>query len=249
MQPKILTASAVVCVLVTWMAGCTKTVPVPTATTTTTTTSSTTTTSVPVTFAVRGTVTAETNGEPVRFADIEIIQGANIGKRFQADGSGNYALTGLASGTFVARYWGAGYIAKDVSITISNGDVTQNVQLTPAEVTPTPSGGTYGPATFTLQNQTCSPAFFNSTFTATVLINGALTTLTLNDPGGARQSTGSVSGAIGTFTGSGLIGSAPGTWTETATWLSNSAISIVSRLHVNAQSCDGTFQSNSMPKQ
>src|SRR6059036_2164662 len=71
--------------------------------TTTSTTTSVVTTSVPSTFTVSGKVTSEKTNELLKFADIEIIQGANIGRRFQGDGNGGYTMTGLAPGTFVMR--------------------------------------------------------------------------------------------------------------------------------------------------
>jgi hypothetical protein len=55
----------------------------------------------------------------------------NIGKRFQGDGNGAYTMPGLSPGAFVARYWAAGYLVKDVLITITTSDLTVNVQLTP----------------------------------------------------------------------------------------------------------------------
>jgi hypothetical protein len=118
-------------------AACTKNTSEPTSSTTTstsTTTSSTTsvsTTTIPATFTVRGTVTSEKDGSLLKFADIEIIQGANIGKRFQGDGNGAYTMAGLSPGAFVARYWAAGYLVKDVLITLTTSDLTVNVQLTP----------------------------------------------------------------------------------------------------------------------
>jgi len=99
--------------------------------TTTSTTTSVTTTTVLTIFTVRGTVTSEKDNSLLRFADIEIIQGANIGKRFQGDGNGAYTMPGLTPGVFVARYWAPGYLVKDVTITLTTSDVTVNVQLTP----------------------------------------------------------------------------------------------------------------------
>lgn len=120
-------------------AACTKNTSAPTSSTSTTSTSTTTitttsvsTTTVPAIFTVRGTVTSEKDGTLLRFADIEIIQGVNIGKRFQGDGNGGYAMPGLSPGTFVARYWAFGYLVKDVPITVTTSDLTVNVQLTPA---------------------------------------------------------------------------------------------------------------------
>jgi len=119
-------------------AACTKNTSEPSNSTTTTaastTTSSTTsvsTTTVQATFTVRGTVTSEKDGTVLKFADIEIIQGVNIGKRFQGDANGAYTMPGLSPGAFVARYWAEGYLVKDVLITITTSDQTVNVQLTP----------------------------------------------------------------------------------------------------------------------
>ena len=131
-------------VLMAAAAACTKNTSEPTSSTTTTsvaatttsTTSTVATTSVTI-FNVRGKVTSEKDGTTLQFADIEIIQGANIGKRFQGDGSGNYVMSNLSAGAFVARFWAPGYLIKDVLITLSTSDVTQDVQLTPAPPTTT----------------------------------------------------------------------------------------------------------------
>jgi Carboxypeptidase regulatory-like domain len=127
-----------------WMAvsavACTKNTNGPSNSTTVSTTVATTsastttasTTSQQATFTVTGRVTSEKTGESLQFADIEIIQGVNIGRRFQGDSSGNYTMAGLQPGAFVARYWAPGYLVRDVLITITTSDQTVNVQLTPA---------------------------------------------------------------------------------------------------------------------
>jgi len=99
--------------------------------TTTVATTSVTTTTAQTTFTVRGRVTSEKDGTSLQFADIEIISGANIGRRFQGDNTGAYTMGGLSPGSFVARYWAQGYLVKDVSINLSS-DTTVDVQLTPA---------------------------------------------------------------------------------------------------------------------
>lgn len=99
--------------------------------TTTVATTSVTTTTAQSTFTVRGRVTSEKDGTSLQFADIEIISGANIGRRFQGDNAGAYVMSGLSPGSFVARYWAQGYLVKDVSINLTS-DTTVDVQLTPA---------------------------------------------------------------------------------------------------------------------
>src|SRR5215211_2888264 len=111
------TIAALTLVLASATAACTKNTSEPSSSTTTTaasTTSSSTTsvstTTIPATFTVRGTVTTEKDATLLKFADVEIIQGVNIGKRFQADGNGAYTMAGLSPGAFVARYWAPGYL-------------------------------------------------------------------------------------------------------------------------------------------
>jgi hypothetical protein len=120
-------------------AACTKNTSEPTNSTTTTSTSSTTssttsvsTTTINATFTVRGTVTSEKDGTLLNFADIEIIQGVNIGRRFQGDGNGTYTMPGLLPGAFIMRVFAAGYLVRDVLVTVTTSDLTVNVQLTPA---------------------------------------------------------------------------------------------------------------------
>lgn len=150
-------------VLMAAAAACTKNTSAPTSSTTTTsvaatttsTTSTVATTSVTI-FNVRGKVTSEKDGSSLQFADIEIIQGANIGKRFQGDGSGNYTMSNLSAGAFVARFWAPGYLIKDVLITLSTSDVTQDVQLTPAPVTTTTTIGPTLKANFSWSPNPCT---------------------------------------------------------------------------------------------
>src|SRR5262249_27166281 len=99
--------------------------------TTTVSTTTVTTTSIQATFTGRGRVTTEKTGATLQFADIEIISGANVGRRFQGDNSGSYTMPGLSAGTFVARYWASGYLIRDVTITLTTADQTVDVQLTP----------------------------------------------------------------------------------------------------------------------
>lgn len=99
---------------------------------TTSTTTSVVTTSVPVIFSVSGKVTSEKTGDLLKFADIEIIQGANIGRRFQGDANGNYTMANLNAGAFVMRVWAEGYLVKDVAVTLTTQNLTVDVQLTPA---------------------------------------------------------------------------------------------------------------------
>jgi hypothetical protein len=145
-------------------AACTKNTSEPTNSTTTTAASTTTsssttsvsTTTVPATFTVRGTVTSEKDGTILKFADIEIIQGVNIGKRFQGDGNGAYTMPGLSPGAFVARYWASGYLVKDVLITLTTSDLTVNVQLTPEPPKTTTIVTTALNASFTFSPNPCT---------------------------------------------------------------------------------------------
>jgi hypothetical protein len=99
--------------------------------TTTSTTTSVVTTSIPVIFTVTGKVTSEKTGELLKFADIEIIQGANIGRRFQGDANGTYTMANLSGGAFVMRVFAQGYLVKDVPVTLTTQNLTVDVQLTP----------------------------------------------------------------------------------------------------------------------
>jgi Carboxypeptidase regulatory-like domain len=155
------TITVLTLVLASATAACSKNTSEPTSSTTTTaaTTSSTTsvsTTTIQATFTVRGTVTSEKDGTLLKFADIEIIQGANIGRRFQGDGNGAYTMAGLSPGAFVARYWAEGYLVKDVLITITTSDQTVNVQLTPEPPKTTTVVTTTLNASFTFSPNPCT---------------------------------------------------------------------------------------------
>ena len=157
------TIAVLTLVLATATAACTKNTSEPTSSTTTTaastTTSSTTsvsTTTIPATFTVRGTVTSEKDGSILQFADIEIIQGVNIGKRFQGTNTGAYTMPNLSPGAFVARYWAPGYLVKDVLITITTSDLTVNVTLTPEPPKTTTVVTTALQANFTFSPNPCT---------------------------------------------------------------------------------------------
>jgi len=157
------TIAVLTLVLASATAACTKNTSEPSSTTSTvastTTTASTTsvsTTTIQATFTVRGTVTSEKDGTLLKFADIEIIQGANVGRRFQGDANGAYTMAGLNPGAFVARYWAEGYLVKDVLITITTSDQTVNVQLTPEPPKTTTVVTTALNASFTFSPNPCT---------------------------------------------------------------------------------------------
>jgi hypothetical protein len=110
------------------------------ATTTTTSAATTTTTSIPtpVTFTLTGLITDATTNQPVPLADIEIIEGANLGRVFRADANGFYTAPNLNPGTFTMRVRAFGYPSTDIrGITITNANVRVDVQLTPLPVSTT----------------------------------------------------------------------------------------------------------------
>ena len=124
---------------------------------TTTTTTSASTTSIPVIFSVTGKVTSEKTGDLLKFPDIEIIQGANIGKRFQGDANGAYTMANLTAGAFVMRVWAEGYLVKDVSVTLTTQNLTVDVQLTPVPATTTTVSPLNAMFTFSPNPCTISP--------------------------------------------------------------------------------------------
>jgi hypothetical protein len=158
------TIAVLTLVLAATTAACTKNTSEPTNSTTTTVASTTTsssttsvsTTTINATFTVRGTVTSEKDNTVLKFADIEIIQGANIGRRFQGDANGAYTMPGLSPGAFVARYWAPGYLVRDVLITISTSDQTVNVALTPEPPTTSTVVTTALQANFTFSPNPCT---------------------------------------------------------------------------------------------
>jgi protocatechuate 3,4-dioxygenase beta subunit len=108
--------------------------------TTTTTSAATTTTSIPapVQFTLTGLITDATTNRPVPLADIEIIEGANLGRVFRADAAGFYTAPNLNPGTFTMRVRAFGYPSTDVrGITITNANLRVDVQLTPLPVSTT----------------------------------------------------------------------------------------------------------------
>lgn len=115
------------------------------ATTTTTSAATTTTTSIPapVTFTLTGLITDATTNQPVPLADIEIIEGANLGRVFRADAAGFYTAPNLNPGTFTMRVRAFGYPSTDIrGITITNANLRVDVQLTPIPISTTTTTST-----------------------------------------------------------------------------------------------------------
>jgi hypothetical protein len=99
-------------------------------------------------------VTESKSGGILKFADIEIISGANAGVRFQTDNNGAYNVPNLAAGTFVLRAWAQGYNIKDVPATIANADLRVDIVLDPAPTTTTTVPSIH--ATFTWSPNPCT---------------------------------------------------------------------------------------------
>lgn len=88
------------------------------------------------TFTLGGAVTetAPTTTNKIPGATITFIDGSNAGKSATADGAGNYALAGLATGGFTVRTTAAGYNEKSQPVTI-NANTSLTVQLNPVPQT------------------------------------------------------------------------------------------------------------------
>jgi hypothetical protein len=111
---------------------------------------------VQATFTVSGKVTSDKDGSAAQFPVIEIIQGANLGKRFTGNADGTYSMPGLSGGAFVARYWSPGFLVKDVVLNLTIANVTQDVQLTPAPPTTTTTISPGVKASFTWSPNPCT---------------------------------------------------------------------------------------------
>jgi len=109
------------------------------AATTTTTAATTTTTSVPAPtqFTLTGLISDSTTNQPIPLADIEIIDGANIGRTFRADANGIYTAANLNPGSFTMRVRAFGYPSTDVRVTITNANLRVDVPIAPNPKTTT----------------------------------------------------------------------------------------------------------------
>lgn len=107
--------------------------------TTTTTAATTTTTSIPAAtqFTLTGLISDSTTNQPIPLADIEIIEGANVGRTFRADASGIYTATNLNPGSFTMRVRAFGYPSTDVRVTITNANLRVDVPIAPNPKTTT----------------------------------------------------------------------------------------------------------------
>jgi hypothetical protein len=146
-------------------------------TTTTAATTSTTSIAAPTQFTLSGTIIDQTTSRPVPLADIEVIEGANLGRTFRADASGNYSAL-LNPGTFTIRVRAFGYPSTDFrGIVITNANVRFDIGLIP-----TP------PSTTTTTTPTLHADFFWTPDPCT--ITGATATVDCTVDGSA--STGSI---------------------------------------------------------
>jgi hypothetical protein len=107
--------------------------------TTTTTAATTTTTSVPAVtqFTLTGLISDSTTNQPIPLADIEIIEGANVGRTFRADAAGIYTAPNLNPGSFTMRVRAFGYPSTDVRVTITNANLRVDVPIAPNPKTTT----------------------------------------------------------------------------------------------------------------
>jgi hypothetical protein len=109
------------------------------AATTTTTAATTTTTSIaaPTQFTLTGRITDSGTNQGIPLADIEIIEGANIGRTQRAGADGNYTLANLNPGTFTMRVRAFGYPSTDVRVTITNANLRLDIPIAPLPVSTT----------------------------------------------------------------------------------------------------------------
>ena len=107
--------------------------------TTTTTAAATTTTSIPAAtqFTLTGLISDSTTNQPIPLADIEIFEGANIGRTFRADANGVYTAPTLNPGSFTMRVRAFGYPSTDVRVTITNANLRVDVPIAPNPKTTT----------------------------------------------------------------------------------------------------------------
>ncbi|MGE0451458.1 MAG: hypothetical protein AB7Q29_17935 [Vicinamibacterales bacterium] len=121
----------------------------------------------------------------------------------------------------------------------------------PTQVPNAPSlDGVWGPGTFTGGPDSCSPPFFGPAYTGTVTIFNNGQSVSIGESQ-TRTSTGSFSGNVGTFNGSGVIGSQPGNWSVTITYspTGNSIIAVEADRLTDRNNCGRTYTSASLTRQ
>jgi hypothetical protein len=80
------------------------------------------------TFTMSGTITDESTGRPID-AEVEVIDGANVGQKTHADVDGRYSLAGVAAGSLTLRARATNYESTDNRVTISNADARLDIRL------------------------------------------------------------------------------------------------------------------------
>jgi Carboxypeptidase regulatory-like domain/Bacterial Ig-like domain (group 2) len=176
----------------------------------------------PRTFTVSGTITDESTGRPID-AEVEVIDGANVGQKTHADVDGRYSLAGVAAGSFTLRARATNYESTDNRVTISNADARVDIRLQLAcSYTVAPlrfsvsSGGLFG-GTATLEKIYVTTSRLACQWTASS--NGFILLQTgPNQWGSALSGTGTTAVSIGSnaYAGGGLA--PPRTCTIRFTW-------------------------------
>lgn len=191
------------------LAACTKNATAPSTsttttvatTTTTTSTATTTTTSVPgpITFTLTGLISDIATNRPLA-AEIEIVEGANVGIIFRSDANGLYSASNLSPGTFTMRVRAFGYESTDVrGVTITNANLRVDVQLRLAPISTTTTTSTTTTSVSALKAD-----FSVSPVPCTISGSGATVDCTVD----ASASTGTLTGYEWKYKGKTITGNA-----------------------------------------
>jgi hypothetical protein len=123
-------------------------------------------------------------------------------------------------------------------------DPTEGPTLAPT-IEPIVFDGVYGPGIFTRGTDSCSPPFFGAAFNGTLTVINNGTTIDIGESQ-TRRSTGSVNTLtnIGTYTGTGVVGTSAATWTVVITF-SRTTANVAESLRLTARGdCGTTFTTN-----
>lgn len=81
-------------------------------------------------FEMAGTIRNQATVGGIAAAQIEIIDGVNVGRSTSSDGTGAYRLTQLRSGAMRVRVSASGYVTQAIDVPLT-GNMTLNFELTP----------------------------------------------------------------------------------------------------------------------
>ena len=117
----------------------------------------------------------------------------------------------------------------------------------PTIVAPANFDGVYGPGVFARGADSCTPPFFGNSFNGTLIISNGGTRCSIGESQ-TRISNGTLSGNTANYTGTGVVGTNPATWTVVVTFGANTATVNETLRLTERNNCGTTYTSPALPR-